>query len=188
MKEQPVYIVDIISEAVARTSDKLLPQLQKYDNLIQGVHYDHGHPVEIIETLKQKDKSDTLVFKKYPAVFLFQDFKETVSQAGIATSARLHILIVAATSREYKASERYDKNFRPILYPIYLELKNQILKSGKVLADVLSFEKTDRLFWGKQGLYGNEGNVFNDYLDAIEIQNLDLKFYKPVCLTGCATK
>lgn len=191
MKEQPVYIVDIFRDIVKKTSDKLLPQLQKYDNLIQGVHYDHGHPMEIIETLKQKDNSDTLVFKKYPAVFLFQDFKETIGEPGIATAARLHLIIVAATLPEYKASERYTKNFKPILYPIYLELKNQIFKSGKVMvsnAAKLSADKIDRLFWGKEGLYGNTGNIFNDHLDAIEMQNLDLKFYKPVCLTGCATK
>jgi len=191
VKSQPLYIVDIMRDVVKNVELKVLPQLQAYDNLIQGVHYDHGHPAEIIETLKQKDKSDTLIFKKYPAVFLFQDFTETMGEPGVDSSAKLHLLIVAATSSEYKAHERYEKNFKPILYPIYLELKEQIFKSGKVMvpsASSLSFNKIDRLFWGRQGLYGNESNVFNDFLDAIEIQNLDLKFYKPVCLNGCATK
>jgi hypothetical protein len=34
------------------------------------------------------------------------------------------------------------------------------------------------VYWGKKGLYGVEGNVFDDHIDAIEIKNLDAKIYR----------
>jgi len=175
-----IYVVDVIGDICKKVSEKL-----KFE-----IHYQHGHPVEIIETLQQREDSTTLRFKKYPAIFLFQDFTETMGELGIASNAKLHILIVAATDRDYKASQRYEKNFKPTLYPIYFELLNQIFKSGKVMvssANKIIHTKMDRLFWGRNGLYKNDANVFNDYLDAIEITDLQLKFYQPVCLIGCAT-
>jgi hypothetical protein len=38
--------------------------------------------------------------------------------------------------------------------------------------DLFEHQKYDRLYWGKQGLYGNSGNIFNDFIDAIEINEL----------------
>jgi len=36
----------------------------------------------------------------------------------------------------------------------------------------------NRLYWGKNGLYGNTGNVFSYYIDAIEIKDLVFKIYR----------
>jgi len=58
-----------------------------------------------------------------------------------------------------------------------LEIINTIIACGwfkEVGFGLVPHDKIDRLFWGRSGLYGNEGNIFNDHLDAIEIQNLSL--------------
>lgn len=176
---KPVYIVDIFGSVVEAVSAAMLPTLQAYDSAITGVHYLHGHPVEIIETLTQRDKSDTWRYKKYPLVALFQDFPESHNgQIGIDNEATLHIVIAYSSIATYKSPERYAKKFKPVLYPIYLELMNQIVLSAKFLnygVSTIPHIKIDRLFWGKEGLYGNTGNVFNDMLDCIEIRDLKLK-------------
>lgn len=182
--KQPLYIVDELAAIVANVSTSLLTQLQAVNSTIEGVQYYYGHPKEIIDTLRQKDQSMNYRFAKYPAVCLFQDFSESEGRIiGVASDVRLHIIICYSTDQNYKASERYANSFKPILYPIYYALLNEIFKSGKVLAsdkDSLPHTKIDRLYWGRTGLYGNEGNIFDDFLDAIEIQDLQLKFYQPL--------
>jgi hypothetical protein len=177
----PIYVYEIIEDLVSKVSTKLMPTLQAFDSLITGVHFDHGHPSEIIETLQQKDKSGTnLVFDKYPLVALFHDYPERFNQeVGIRGSVTLHMIIARSTEPTYKSSDRYDNNFKPVLYPIYGELMKQIIKSpyfmGAQSVNQLSHTKIDRLYWGREGLYKNEGNVFNDFIDCIEIRDLELK-------------
>lgn len=182
---KPMYIVDKIGDMVSAVSNKLLTQLQAIDSNIQGVQYYYGHGKEIIETLAQKDQNRTYRYQKYPAICLIQDFPEQMGTGlGIASTVKLHLIIVCSTLPSYKAEDRYNNNFKPILYPIYYEFLNQIFKSGAVLVasvNQIIHTKIDRLYWGREGLYGNQGNVFNDHLDAIEIQDLQLKFYQQNC-------
>lgn len=182
VQTKPVFIVDEIGAIVNSVSAELTAQFKLIEPTIEGVHYLHGHPLEIIETLKQRDKSEAFTFKKYPLVALFQDFNETYSVSPdsyfASNEVNLHIIIAKATSPDYKAPERYDKNFKPFLYPIYMSLKQKLFESGKFLIaapELISHTKTDRLYWGRQGLYGNEGNIFDDWLDIIELTNLKLK-------------
>lgn len=178
---KPVYVADIMSDLVGKVSTKLTAQLQDFDSMITGVHYDHGHPIEIIETLQQKDKSGTnLVFAKYPLVALFHDFPEAYnSEPGFQGQVTLHMIICRATDPTYKSDQRYDNNFKPVLYPIYAELMKQIVRSpyfmGAQSVNQLQHTKIDRLYWGREGLYKNEGSVFNNFIDCIEIRDLQLK-------------
>ncbi|MCK5607627.1 hypothetical protein KAR91_37430 [Candidatus Pacearchaeota archaeon] len=169
------YWVDIIEDVVSEVradTDKpaTLTSEQPY--------YMHGHPLEVINTLSLKDKNDTYKFKKYPLIALFQDFTEVMGEdQKIQSSTSLNIVICMETSQDYSSAQRYDNSFRTILYPLYDLLIEKIIASGYFLnasESLTSHNKIDRLFWGKTGLYGNEGNIFNDHIDAIEIENLDL--------------
>lgn len=174
-------VIDTIQECVKQTSIKLTAQLKLVDKFIEGVHFEHGHPIEIVETLSQKDKAGIeFSFKKYPLVCLFQDFVEDVSNNYIV-SANLHIVICNSTKSDYKAKERYENNFKPIIYPIYDELFNQFQKNGDIIGYFPEHKKIDRLFWGKESIYGNKANIFEDYLDAVEIINLKLNLNKINC-------
>jgi hypothetical protein len=46
----------------------------------------------------------------------------------------------------------------------------------------MKHDMIERFYWGREGIYNNAGNVFNDYIDAIEIRNLDLKINVPNCI------
>jgi hypothetical protein len=176
-------VVNIFREVVERINLVLMEKRPDILSSAGTVQYMHGHPLEIINRLKQKDKGQSARFNKYPLIALFQDFPEesTANNVGIETEATLHFIIAKGTKREYIASERYEYNFVPFLYPIYEEFLRQIVadKSFQVYSvDRLQRQKWDRLYWGRSGLYGNEGNIFNDYLDVIEIKNLKLKIIK----------
>ncbi|MHB9057113.1 MAG: hypothetical protein ACYC2P_13365 [Paludibacteraceae bacterium] len=181
---KPVYIVDEIGLAVAQVSANLLAQLQAFDATITGVHYQYGHPIEIIETLKQMDEAKAYKFSRYPFVGLFQDFPEDVGEVGFNGEVTLHMIIARFTTPTYKAAQRYEFNFKPVLYPIYFELLKQLNFSKAFQSyteSTIQHTKIDRLYWGREGLYKNEGNIFNDFLDCIEIRNLKLKTYLKIC-------
>ena len=179
MTAQPIYIVDMFAELVGKIESALLPQLQAYDANIKGVFYEFGHPIEILETLKQKDESQSFRFKKYPLIALFQDFDERMGQQlGIYAKTSFRLAICHHTSPELKSKERYEQVFKPVLYPIYLKLMEQIKLSANFLyeGDEIRHTKTDHVFYGR-----SLENPGNDFLDAIEITDLELSIYQKNC-------
>ena len=73
------------------------------------------------------------------------------------------------------APKRYQETFIPVLYPIYYELLNQISLCGYFTiqdAGMIPHTKMDNP--GSPPPKDNAG--FNEYVDAIEIYNLELIF------------
>lgn len=181
---ESIFLVDLVREVVERVSVKLTPQLTLVDNLITGVHYQHGHPKEIIENIAELGKGTTTKTSRFPTIALFQDFPEQMLGSGYYADVNLHLIIARATDPNYKADKRYNVNFKPILYPVYQEFINQLKLSRYFdipASGNFQHTKIDRLYWGREGLYGNEKNVFNDYIDCIEIRDLKLKVKQKRC-------
>lgn len=172
-------IVEMFGEVVAATEAKLLAYLKTVNSTIQQIHYEYGHPKEIIRVLATMSDTREYEFKKYPLVALFQDFPEDGGRDfTYKANGRFTVIIANQTEPTYTAEERYTKNFKPLLYPIYEELINQLSRSRNFLTKSrksIVQSKIDRPFWGREGLYGNEANKFGDNLDCIEIRNLELK-------------
>lgn len=171
------FWVDVFNEIVTSVrNDAAKPGVGVI--LAASPFYMHGHPKEIINTLSKKDKHDVQKYNKYPLIALFQDFTEEMGEdQTIRSSAELNMVIVMNTSQDYTAENRYDNTFRTVLYPLYDLLIKHIEQSGwfkGVDPGLVSHNKIDRLYWGRSGLYGSEANILNDYVDAIEIQNLQL--------------
>lgn len=199
----PVYITDIIGEVVAaakiaivkRNPDKTLLEFiqanekealgNETDSLIQTIDYQHGHKKELIETLFQMDKSEEERELKYPLVYLVQDFaEERGKNASTYAEVSLNVIIAHHTNNQYKISDREEKVFKPVLYPIYDEFLNQLAKHSQIHdahPTMIPHRKTDRSYWGRISVGGNDQNKLNDYLDAIEIENLKLKILFKNC-------
>lgn len=142
--------------------------------------YLHGHPLEIISTLQEYSKISSLKLKRFPMIALFEDFKGSDEEGIFLIKSKLNVFIITDTSSKYKASERYINSFDAVLTPIYNLLIKYIRESDLVFTQPSKPICTpiNHLYWGKNGLYGNEGNVFTDFIDAIEIVDLDFKVFK----------
>lgn len=189
---KPIVLVDVFKDIVEATENAindntgltLLDQLKFVDQLIDGVHYQHGHPLEIIETLQQQSEARTTKTSRFPLIALFQDFPESIDvQEGFYGDVPFHLIIARPTDPNYKAGKRYEVNFKPILYPIYQAFMEQIRLSRRfsLIDNKIPHTKIDRLYWGREGLYGNDGNVFNDRIDCIEIRDLKLRVKTQNC-------
>lgn len=193
MTTQPVYIVDIIGKCVQAVTAKVLVQIQAAELAALGqtgittINYQYGHFRELIVTLGQWDTDPTLRVQKYPMIYLVQDFVEHRGKgAGVYADLNLQVIICHQTADDYKITDRYANVFKPVLYPIYLEFMNQLAKSPMTFpasADLIPHDKWDRSFWGTSkvvGAGGTDRSVLNDFVDAIDIQNLQIKIdYQP---------
>jgi hypothetical protein len=169
-----IAVVDVIGDVVSATSAEVS---KRYGF---NVFYQYGHIREISQTLQSYSATSEYRAKKYPAVFLLQDFAERMGAKGGEVSVRLMLLIVAASGSGYRSQERYTKVFKPVLYPIYGELMQQIGKDSRIRTPygVAPHEKIDRPFLSNALVeYTTKGEalLFNDCLDAVELRALELK-------------
>lgn len=151
-----------------------------------AIHYEHGHPLEIVNTIKGMGKTPAYDPLKYPLIALFHPFEEKKGTADrVQSEVSLNIIIATLTKPDLVAERRLQCNYIPILYPIYDLFITSVQKCGYFFLnpnEIPSHTKTDQMYWGKSGLYGSEGNIFGDHIDAIEIQNLELKIKKANCI------
>lgn len=181
---QPIYLHKEFTEIVAKVSDNLTPQLKEIDANITAVHYQYGHPLEVIKTLGNFDNGVSSKFDKYPLVMFFLDSSvNRTNEIGIYGEQEVNIAIIrACKDPNQTAKERDTFNFEPILTPIYMELMTQISLRGDLFSNIdYPHKMTNRYYWGRSGLFGNDKNIFNDWVDAIEINNLKLKILSTYC-------
>lgn len=136
------------------------------------------HPIVALERLNELKGT---ILSGRPFILLLLDIQETVGKALINVSCDM--VIGAVTNRTYSTNERYLNNFTPTLYPIYDEVMERLTNGSKTIlqASYIDHEKWDRVLWGKQGLYGVDANIFDDYIDAIEVNKINLKLKKSNC-------
>lgn len=184
MVSKPVYIKDIIKQVVTDFTPSVLPVIKSNEiaalgtTMIDTINFQSGHLLELIQTLSQLDQSPQYKILKYPLVWLVQDFKEMRGRAaGFYASTRLNIIIAHQSLDTYKVTDRDEKVFKPVLYPIYYALMEGLATSDMInegSSDLIEHDKTDRAYWGRQAISGTSANRLNDYVDAIELNNLDV--------------
>lgn len=180
------YIEDEIEDVVAAVSAKITPQLQVIDTAITGVHFEFGTVLEIIETLTQKTESNEWRFKKYPLVCLFVDIKEPIGEVGYYADLKLNLAIVYGTDATFKAKQRLERNFKPIIMPIYHALLEEISLRGESFIGVSGPERIKHTavrhyYWGRNTIAGNDANKLGDFVDGLGIDNLELRYYLNRC-------
>ncbi len=168
MINNPPYIItEVFTEIVAAISVKL-------NNVLNtNVHSYYGYIEEVNSTLMQMNKSPDHFDKKYPLIWLKQPF--TIS-SGLNTiygkAEDLEMFIIASSDANYKAKDRMEKIYKPILYPILKELFTEMAKHKAFLGYQVDqkFKITDRYFWGE-----SQKSVLNDVCDTIHVRFTDVK-------------
>lgn len=144
-------------------------------------YYEHGVPLEINNTLKEK-KDDDFVYQKYPLIAVFQPFRERsdIDNSMLYSIADPEIVFVTSTERTIKAAERYSTNYNGILYPLYYSFLKAVnshvsFNTTERSNKVFNHEHEDLLFYGSQGDNGNEANKMADPLDAIKLTSTEFR-------------
>lgn len=169
-----VFIVEEIGAVVAKVNTALTAK-----SFGKTVYYMYGHPKEITKRLMELSNSTTQKDKKFPLIILFTDITIDHSIPGFYGSASLRMLVANYTDPNYISEKRTDVNFKPVLHPIKEELINQIsVHTQFTFEDDLTYKETDMYFYGTQM---NDKNIFNDYIDAIELSGIRLNIKNKIC-------
>jgi hypothetical protein len=178
-----IAVVDLIGDIVAKTSNRIKQSSTNEILQEKGVFYQFGHIKEINNILVSFDKTTEYKKQKYPAILLLQDFIEkTVTKAPYVRQANLQLLIVAGSTSNNRTSQRYEKVFMPVLYPIYETFMKVLRNESRLYWEYgdIPHIKIDRPnisgFTIRQ--QGETKNLFSDFLDAIEINNLNINIKK----------
>lgn len=174
MNEAPLYVVDIIGEVIASADAVLFPALNKH------ILYTYGRSIQILTKLQKLNEATAQATKnsRFPLIALFQDFPENmgVAYAEQVTFPKISIAMLTAFADD--PPTRYGKTFKPVLYPIYQEFIRQLARHPNIVGnDPAAFT---HIKWDRPGTQPEgdktRGSNFNEYVDAIEIQNLQLTF------------
>lgn len=175
MNQAPLIVVDIIGEVIAAADAALFPTLNKH------ILYEYGRSIQILKELLLLNNGIKTETKnsKYPLVALQQPFKELPGNGYYCTVKIPTLTIATLTNSTDPTTKRYDQTFRPILYPIWEEIKRQLVRHRNIVGNDPAAIQYD----GKSDLPGTspisdgvKGVGNNDYVDAIIIQGLQLTF------------
>lgn len=173
MTPGPLYIVDIMKDIVTATNAKTFPLLGK------NIVYEHGRSIQILNKLLALN-GGVATRQKYPLFALFQDFPESMGGNAYYATVKFPKMIIGTLSNATDDNQaRYDKNFKPILYPIYWEFLKQIPLNGNIVINdpgAIPHTKWDRPGTTRAVDDPKLANNFNDFLDTIEIENMVLTF------------
>lgn len=156
-----ILIQDILTKEVEWTRTDL-----NLDNAM----FKFSTPNEFIATVKKLP-----IDKKFPFFFVnsglveydFENKDDIIVTVG-------EIVISTKTKSNYTSEQRDEFVFKPILTPFLdmflyrLEYNQQatVFKAGKIKY---------HYFYGKTGLYGTDGNIFEDSVDAIQLTNFQFR-------------
>lgn len=169
-----VFIVEEMAEVVAKVNTALAAA-----GFGRTVYYMYGHVKEISSRLQELSNSPTEKNKKFPLIILFTDIQIDKDEPGFYGSARLRMLVANITVPTYISEQRTELNFKPILHPIKEELLNQIGEHEQfTYPEELRYKETDMYFYGSQI---NDKNQFNDYIDAIELRDIQVNITNKIC-------
>ena len=143
---------------------------------LPNLNYLYGYLSEIRETLAQDSKAGgSFAAGKYPLVWLVQPFTITKGDFGIyGTANNVRILIINATDKNWKAYQREQFNYKPIIDPIAQQLQLQINKHKafyNVGTESLKLKETDRYFWGEN----QQQTTIDDFFDCKELSEMTIK-------------
>lgn len=149
------------------------------------VYFDYGRYLEITRRLTQKTMGVESKSERFPLIWLVIPFEERNGQTEEYTDlTNLQIIIATLTKPDSTTPDRIADNFIPRLYPIYFELLNQVKESG-YFSDIgygIEHRKIDQPYWdGKDGVSGGGANMFDDFIDAIQLKNISLTVNESTC-------
>lgn len=159
-----ICIEDIFAGIVRSTNEKLIE-----DNIVSSFQF--GTLREIVDNLNTLTQAE---IKKYPLIALIEPFKQQKGIPNTESRLRLRFLIATYTHKELKANERLELNFKPVLFPVYNKFLDSVKRSEYFKTDKIRHTIINHFEIGRESLSGYDGSIFNDHIDAIEIQDMEL--------------
>lgn len=162
----------MFAEIVGRVSDKWG----------RNVSYLFGDWSYISNQLTVWGKSPKTSPLKFPIICLYSPFTEERDAEDARVS--LEFILMVNTEKDYTNEDRELISFDKVLRPIYRLFMDEIRGDRRFASDyrgVVPHQYTENYRYGRVGVLGPDGKPFRDFIDAIEIKNLELTIKKEKC-------
>lgn len=119
---------------------------------------------------------------KFPIICLYSPFTEERDAEDVRVS--LEFIIMVNTEKDYTNEDRELISFDKVLRPIYRLFMDEIRGDRRFVSDyrgVVPHQYTENYRYGRVGVLGPDGKPFRDFIDAIEIKNLELTVKNVKC-------
>jgi hypothetical protein len=147
-------------------------------NSASNINYDAGRSIQIISGLIVADGAPSFKNKKYPLIAMILPVREKRGSEYYAKVKIERLIIACLTDSDLTVLKRYEAGgtFADILYPCYNEFMKRLAYCSWIVEqdpDSFIHEKMDNP--GTQQL----GQGTSDYVDSLEILNLEFTLIKP---------
>ena len=164
-------INDIFRDVVADTA-------KIYGN---NVSYMFGDWEYIAGQLTEWSESQKTSCLKFPIICLYSPYIE--DRTSKTFGATLEFLIMIDTQKGYTNEEREKVSFQRVLRPVYDAFIRSILSSPDLINEysgIVPHLYMENYRYGRKGVEA-DGKPFRDFIDAIEIKNLNIKIKNNKC-------
>lgn len=182
---QPIIIPELFNSLVEALKLRLPSIEYNNETVLLNTRFKHGTikslNADISMELQNPDKKDN----RYPLIALIHNFTESYNDSVRSyTNVKCKLIIMNSSTAQKTYEERYEYNFKHILYNVWINLIAVMEDSHNFIFDKtkgIKFDKTDRPAMGSFGNDGNNAVQFSDYIDAIEL-DFDLTINNVICL------
>ena len=166
IREDFTSYIDIISEVVANIDVSGISG-------VDSVTFIYGDEEYIVNKLTEWSRSSTKRATTYPLIALLNDFEEDKDDR-----VKVSLVVCNSTNKAYDNDQRKNNNFIPVLNPIYDGFLKSLRGHPRVCGQYkYDHKKFDLYSIGRKPLFLKK-TVSTEYVDAIRIQQLELKFIK----------
>lgn len=182
-------IIEILADVVRETAEGCTIYVSDYKGGVKAmncptINYTFGNSMyvkEKLDTLSKTPKGNDI---KFPLIALFCPFNEDRKSEDYHTKAKVRVLIACASNHEWSNEERLEVSFKNILRPIYHRFL-EALQDDKRLDfgynSQVTHEYSENYSYGRYGAVTSSGETVTDFIDAINISNLELKVKPSKC-------
>lgn len=152
---------------------------EKYGSNVSFLFGDWAY---ISSQLTEWGKSSSTCKFKFPIICLYSPFIE--DRTAPKRTVSLEFIIMVNTLKEYTNEDRERTSFEQILRPIYDLFVEEIKKDRSIdveYKDNIPHLYTENYRYGRVGVIGEDGKPFSDFIDAIEIKQMNLKIKDIKC-------
>jgi len=168
-------IIDIISE-VCKSTGKCIGK---------EINFLFGDTVYINTILKTYSKSANINGLKFPLIALHTPFVEKRGyNKQFEAESELSLTIAVKTLSGYTNEKRLNESFKKQLHPMYKAFMDSYLNHKLIYDnydDTIPHLYRERYDLGSRGAMDSKGKTLDDLIDAIELENLEIKVKKEIC-------
>lgn len=151
----------------------------KYGKNVSYLFGDWAYISNQLTVWSQSPKTSPL---KFPIICLYSPFEE--DRTSVETKASLDFIIMVNTSKTYTNEDREKTSFEQVLRPIYHIFLDEIGKDPSIKRNyngIIPHSYSENYRYGRVGVIGEDGKPFHDFIDAIEIKDMNLTFKETKC-------